>query len=238
MVTSLIYLDAQKEWTNVSCFFQCFYYQFWWFIKFFLFLSSLWINQENRNMSHLLMELNFNSKGKGFVQKNNLWDVRYSFLHIFPERNQASTVKKILTPFQPQFWHLSAHLLPSSTDGWNSNTLATWSEESTPWKRPWWWERLKVGGEGDGREWDGWMASPTRWTWVWVGSGSWWWTGRPGVLQSTVTESQRRLSDWTELIVDTYWKVLIAGNCSMVCTYKQLTFTKPPQRNIIFISIS
>ena len=44
-------------------------------------------------------------------------------------------------------------------------------------------ERLKVGGEGDYRGWDGWMAWPTRWTWVWVNSGSWWWTGRPGVLR-------------------------------------------------------
>ena len=40
------------------------------------------------------------------------------------------------------------------------------------------------GGEGDDGGWDGWMASPTWWTWVWVNSGSWWWTGRPGVLQS------------------------------------------------------
>ena len=66
---------------------------------------------------------------------------------------------------------------------WNSSTLATWFEELTHLKRPWFWERLKVGGEGDNREWDGWMASPTQWTWVWVNSGSWWWTGRPGVLQ-------------------------------------------------------
>ena len=48
------------------------------------------------------------------------------------------------------------------------------------------------------RAWDGWMASPTQWTWVWVNSGSWWWTGRPGVLQSM--ESQRVRHDWaTEL---------------------------------------
>ena len=46
------------------------------------------------------------------------------------------------------------------------------------------WERLKVGGEGDDRGSDGWMASLTQWTWIWVNSGSWWWTGRPGVLQS------------------------------------------------------
>ena len=43
---------------------------------------------------------------------------------------------------------------------------------------------LMLGGEGDDRGWDGWMALPTQWTWVWVNSGSWWWTGRPGVLQS------------------------------------------------------
>ena len=67
---------------------------------------------------------------------------------------------------------------------WNSNTLATWCKELTHLKRLWCWERLKVGGEGDDRGWDGWMASLTRWTWVWVSSGSWFWTGKPGVLQS------------------------------------------------------
>jgi len=51
-------------------------------------------------------------------------------------------------------------------------------------KRPWGWERLKAGGEGDDRGWDGWMASLTQWTWVWVNSRSRRWTGRPGVLQS------------------------------------------------------
>ena len=66
---------------------------------------------------------------------------------------------------------------------WNSNTLATWCEELTHLKRPWCWERLRAGGEVNDRGWDGWMASPTQWTWVWINSGSWWWTGRPGVLQ-------------------------------------------------------
>ena len=66
---------------------------------------------------------------------------------------------------------------------WNSRILATWYEELTHWKRPWCWERLREGGEGDDREWDGWMASPTQWIWVWVDSGSWWWIGRPGVLR-------------------------------------------------------
>ena len=48
------------------------------------------------------------------------------------------------------------------------------------------------------RGWDGWMASPTQWTWVWINSGSWWWTGRPGMLQSTGLQ-RVRLSDWAEL---------------------------------------
>ena len=46
---------------------------------------------------------------------------------------------------------------------WNSSTLATWCKELTHWKRAWCWERLKAGGEGDDRGWDGWMASPTPW---------------------------------------------------------------------------
>ena len=66
---------------------------------------------------------------------------------------------------------------------WNSNTLATWCEELTHMKRPWCWKRLKAGGEGDDRGWNGWMASPPQWIWVWVNSGSWWWTGRPGVVR-------------------------------------------------------
>ena len=71
--------------------------------------------------------------------------------------------------------------------------LATWCEELTHLKRPWCWEGLGAGGEGD-RGWDGWMASLTRWTWVWVNSGSWWWTGRPGVLR--FMGSQRVGHDW------------------------------------------
>ena len=81
---------------------------------------------------------------------------------------------------------------------WNSSTLATSCEELTHWKRLWCWEGLGAGGEGDDRGWDCWMASLTRWTWVWVNSGSWWWIGRPGVLQ--FMGSQRVGHDWaTEL---------------------------------------
>ena len=62
------------------------------------------------------------------------------------------------------------------------------------WKRFWCWEGLRAGGKGDDRGWDGWMASPTQWMWVWVNSGSWWWTGRPGMLQ--FMGSQRVGHDW------------------------------------------
>ena len=79
------------------------------------------------------------------------------------------------------------------------NTLANWCEELTHFKRPWCWERLKAGGEGDNRGWGGWMASPTQWTWIWTNSRRWWRTGKPGILQSTglqrhdwVTEQQLR----------------------------------------------
>ena len=68
---------------------------------------------------------------------------------------------------------------------WSSNTLATWCEELTHWKRPWCWERFKTGGEGNDRGWDGWMVSLTQWTWIWASSRSYWWTEKPGMLQST-----------------------------------------------------
>ena len=77
---------------------------------------------------------------------------------------------------------------------WNSNILATWCEELTHLKRPWCWEGLGAGGEGDDRRQDGWMASPTRWTWVCVSSGSWWRTGKPDMLQSM--GSQRVGHNW------------------------------------------
>ena len=65
----------------------------------------------------------------------------------------------------------------------NLQYLATSCKELTHSKRLWCWEGLGAGGEGDDRGWDGWIASPTWCTWVWENSRSWWWTGRPGMLQ-------------------------------------------------------
>ena len=71
-------------------------------------------------------------------------------------RSNLSIPKEISPEYSLEDWCWS----------WNSNTLATWCEELTHLKRPWCWERLKAGGEGDNRGWDGWMVSPTQWIWV------------------------------------------------------------------------
>ena len=71
---------------------------------------------------------------------------------------------------------------------------------------------LLAGGEGDNRGWDGWMASPTQWTRVWVSSGSWWWTGKPGVLQSMGCKE----SDTTEsLNWSCFWFLRVSSLCLM-----------------------
>ena len=85
-----------------------------------------------------------------------------------------------------------------------SNTLATRCKELTRWERPWCWARLKAGGEGDDRGWDGRMASLTRWTWVWVSSRTWWWTERPSMLQ--FIGLQRVGHDWGTELNWTEWE--------------------------------
>ena len=72
-------------------------------------------------------------------------------------------------------------------------------------KKPWCWERLKAGREGDDRGRDGWMASLTRWTWVGANSGRWWRTGKPGMLQSM--GSQIVGQDWA---TEMNWMDLVA----------------------------
>ena len=99
-----------------------------------------------------------------------------------------------------------------------------WCEELTRWKNPWCWERLKVGGEGDDRGWDGCMASLTRWTWIWASSGRWWGTGKPGVLQSMgFTES-----DTTEQLNHNKASTLT----SVLCAIINLHFTSMCVKNL------
>ena len=95
-------------------------------------------------------------------------------------------------------------------------------EELTHWKRPWCWERLKMGGEGDDRGGDGLMASPTQWTWVWVNSRSWWWAEKPGVLWSIgsqrVGHNWATELNWTEDDCVLYvWVCSVSQSCPTVC---------------------
>ena len=107
------------------------------------------------------------------------WTSRRSNQSILKEINPEYSLERLMLNLKLQYFD---HLMGKA--------------DSKLLKRPWFWERLKVGWKEGG--WDGWMASPTRWTWVWVDSGSWWWTERPGVLQ--FMGSQRVRHDWaTEL---------------------------------------
>ena len=108
------------------------------------------------------------------------WTARRSNQSILGEISPGCSLERLMLKLKLQYWSSSCEVL-------------------THWKRPWCWERLKAGGEGDDRGWGGWMASPAQWTWVWVNSRSWWSTGRPGVLQSMGLQSQTRLRDWTQL---------------------------------------
>ena len=127
--------------------------------------------------SHVWMwELDYN---ESWVPKNwcflNCGVEEVSWESLGPQGDQISAFwRKSILNIHWKDWYWS----------WNSSTLATWCEELTHWKRYWCWERLKAGGEGDNRGWDGWMVSLTQWTWVWLSSGSRWWTEKPGMLQS------------------------------------------------------
>ena len=103
---------------------------------------------------------------------------------------------KEIKPVNPK-WNQS-WIFIGRTDA-EAETPILWPPDAKNWLI---WEWLKAGGEGGDRGWDGWMASPTWWTWVWVSSRSWWWTGKPGMLQSMGSQRVRpRLSDklnWTE----------------------------------------
>ena len=80
-----------------------------------------------------------------------------------------------------------------------------------PWIRPWCWERLKAGEEGDNRGWDGWMASPTRWPWAWASYRSWWWTGKPGVLQSMGSQRVRHdyVTEWNWTCFFMFFSIMV-----------------------------
>ena len=120
------------------------------------------------------------------VLEKTLWTAKNSVGLRGDQTNQSWSKSFLNIHWKDWCWH------------WNSNTLATWCRELTLWKRPWSWKRLKAGGEDRG--WAVWMASLTRWTWVWARSESWWWNGKPGVLQSM--ELQWGWHDWGVELTD------------------------------------
>ena len=156
-------------------------------------LVVIYLTLGSFSSSHVWMwELDYK---ESWVQKN------WCFWTVVLEKTLESPLdSKAIQPVHPkgnQSW-----IFIGRTDAKAETPLATWCKEQTHWKRPWHRERLKVGREGDDRGWHGWMALPTQWTWVWVNSGIWWWTGRPGVLQSM--GSQRVGHNWAT----TDWKFL------------------------------
>ena len=105
-------------------------------------------------------------------------------------RFNQSILKEISPEYSSEGLMLKLKLWPADADV----KFFTWCEEVIHWKRPRCWKRLKTGGEGDNRGWDGWMASLTQWTWVWANSGRWWRTGKPGVLQSMGSQVGQNLA--------------------------------------------
>ena len=115
------------------------------------------------------------------------WTARRSSQSILKEifgRTVGCSLEGLMLKLKVQYF---GHLM------WRADTL----------EKPWCWERLRAGGEGDDRGWDGWMASPTQWTWAWVDSRSWWWTGRPVVLRfmgsQRIGHNWATKLNWTEL---------------------------------------
>ena len=120
----------------------------------------------------------------------------WCFWTVVLEKTLESPLKNEIQPVHPKGDH--SWIIIGRTDA-EAETPILWPADAKNWllKRPWCWQRLKAGREGNDRGWDGWMASPTQWTWVWVNSGSWWWTGRHGMLQSMGL--QRARHNWAEL---------------------------------------
>ena len=138
------------------------------------------------------------------------WTIRRSNQSILKEINPESSLEGLMLKLKLQY------------------TLASWFEESTHWKRPWFWERLRVGGEGGKRGWDGWMASPIQWTGVWTNSGRQWRTWKCGILQSMglqrvrhnlVTEKQQN----SQMILNKWAK---ATQCRKISLFNSAATTK------------
>ena len=174
-----------------------------------------------KNQRHYVANKGPNSQGYGFSSSHVwFWELNHEenqvpkswcFWTVVLEKTLESPLDCMIKPVHPkgnQSW-----LLIGRDWCWNSNALATWCEELIHWKRPWCWAGLKAGGEGDGRGWDGWMASPTWWRGVWTSSRSCSpWDHR----ESDTTEGL----NWTGLGCLYQWLVLfILASCLTFVTF-------------------
>jgi len=177
---------------------------------------SPWEGQHTKKQRHYFANKGPSSQGYGFSCGHVwMWDLDYKeswapknwcFWTVVLEKTLESPLDcKEIQPVHPkgdQSW-----VFIGRTDV-EAETLAIWWGEHTHWKRPWCWERLRAGGEGDDRGWDGWMASPTQRTWVWVNSGELVMDREAWLaVVHGVAKSQTWLSDWTELS----WSFVITG---------------------------
>ena len=141
--------------------------------------------QRFKKQRHYFADKGPSSQSYGFSSSHVwMWELDYKeswapknqcFWTVVLEKTLESPLNyKEIQPVHPkgdQFWIFIGR---TDAEAETPNTLAIWCKELTHWKRPWHWERLKAWGDRDDRGWDGWMASPTRWTWVCVESGNWW----------------------------------------------------------------
>ena len=131
------------------------------------------------------------------IKKTDHWRTAAFELWCWRRRLRVSwTARRFIQSFLKK-WVLNIHWKDWCWS-WNSNTLATWCGKLTHLERDWYWESLKVEGEGDDREWDGGMTLLTQWKWVWVNSGSWPWTGRLSCCSPWGRKDMTERMNWSQ----------------------------------------
>ena len=159
--------------------------------------------QHIKKQRHYFANKGLSSQSYGFFS-SHVWMWELDFKESWAQNNWCVwTVMLEKTLESPLDFKEIKPVSPKGNQSWlfigrtDTEAPILWPSDEKSWLcgRPWCWERLKAGGEGSDRGWDGWMASLTRWTWVWASFRSWWWIGKPGVLQSI--GSQRVRHDWT-----------------------------------------
>ena len=174
-----------------------------------------------RKQTHYFADKHLSSQGYGFsssqvwiwelVHKEGWAQKNWCFQTVLLEETLESPLDcKEIQPVSPKGNQSQIFIGRTDAKAENSYTLATWCEELTLWKRPWCWERLKAGREGEDTGWDGCKASLTEWTWV-EQTQSWWWTGKPELDMTAQL-------NWTELA--------LLGFC-IYAVFNNLLYFKP-----------